>query len=87
MSAMILQTSSALGGTSRRQMLRAAATVAVTAAVPFRARAVDPMTVLQAGAAVVSIISGIAGMASDASLRQGIGQILPGSTRSLPTRC
>lgn len=61
---------------SRRQALRALFAAGTALCVPGKAKAIDPITVLTAAAAVVGIVSGLAGMASDASLRNGINMIL-----------
>ena len=61
---------------SRRDMLRVLLAASVAVCAPGRIRAVEPITILQAAAAVVGIVAGLSGMASDASLRRGINQIL-----------
>jgi len=62
--------------TSRRFFLSSGCVGAVALAFPRLGQAIEPITCLQAAAAVVGIVSGIAGMGSDASLKKSINEIL-----------
>lgn len=61
---------------ARREILRAVVASGTALFIPFKAKAIEPLTVLQASAAVVGIVAGLSGMASDASLKKGINKIL-----------
>lgn len=61
---------------SRRAALRIMFAAGAALCVPGKVKAVEPITVLQAAAAVVGIVAGLSGMASDASLKKGINKIL-----------
>ena len=61
---------------SRRKFIVAVGALAGSYGLADSASAIEPITCLQAAAAMVSIVSGIAGMASDAKLRDGIDEII-----------
>lgn len=61
---------------SRRGALRVMFAAGAALCAPGKVKAVEPITVLQAAAAVVGIVAGLSGMASDASLKKGINKIL-----------
>ncbi|MGZ3236773.1 MAG: hypothetical protein ACXWIN_04980 [Burkholderiaceae bacterium] len=60
----------------RRRFIIASCVAAVHSAFPTRVWALEPLTCLQAAAAVVGIVAAISGMASDTSLRKNTDQIL-----------
>lgn len=59
----------------RRQLLSGIAASAFVPYLPRAARAFEPLTALQAGAAVVGIISGIAGIQSDSEFKARLAEI------------